>query len=124
MFLPLCRPSDIYRRAFIELALRPYAPAMPGDDALHHGETDSLPLEFFHAVQALEHAEQLVGILHVETRAIVLHVVNKLCFLYYTANFDPCWRLFPGELDGVGQQVYPHLAQHSPVAAGGSERLD
>ena len=45
--------------------------AVPFDDAAHIGQPDAGSLEVLHPVQALEHAEQLVRIVHAEAHAIV-----------------------------------------------------
>src|SRR2546426_6278608 len=55
----------------IDGSLGPDPAAVPGDDAPHRRETDAGALEFGRGVQALEHTEQLVRILHVEAGTVV-----------------------------------------------------
>ena len=49
---------------------------MPADDPLHGGEPDPVPIEFGVGVEPLKHAEQLSGIGHVETGAVVAHEIG------------------------------------------------
>src|SRR5262245_703117 len=52
--------------------------AMTLDDALGQRETDAGAFEVLHAMQALEHSEQLADVLHVEADAVVLDRVDAL----------------------------------------------
>ncbi len=58
------------------------------DDAPHAGQADAGALELFHAMQALEYAEQLAGILHVEADAVVPHVDHDLARALFCADLD------------------------------------
>ena len=58
-------------RALAGPAFGPDAAAVAGDHALHGGEADARALELGGVVQALEGAEELVGVGHVEARAVV-----------------------------------------------------
>ena len=64
---------EIERCALVEFALRPGAPAVPGDDAADVGQADAGAFKLLDRVQALEHAEKFVAILRVEPDAIVAH---------------------------------------------------
>ena len=46
---------------------------MPADDPADIGQADTGTLEFIGAVQALKDAEELVGILHIKTHAVIAH---------------------------------------------------
>ncbi len=46
----------------VRFAFGPGPACVPGDNAAHIGQPDAGALEFISAVQALEHAEQLVRI--------------------------------------------------------------
>src|SRR4051812_16067642 len=57
--------------AIVYLSFRPHASAVAIDDPLHVGEADAGALEIALVVQPLKHAEEFVGILRVETGAVV-----------------------------------------------------
>src|SRR5689334_12347616 len=65
------RESEREGRAFALPGLGPHPAIVPLDDAADVGQADAGSLEVFHTVQALEYAEQLVHVVHVETGAIV-----------------------------------------------------
>src|SRR5262245_9937420 len=58
------------------LALGAHRAAVALHDALHDGEAHAVALELGFAVQALEHAEELAGMAHVEAGAVVAHEVG------------------------------------------------
>ena len=62
---------EVERRAPIDRRFRPDPPAVTLNDALDDRQADAGALEILRAMQPLEHAEQLVGVAHVETGAIV-----------------------------------------------------
>src|SRR5262245_29034681 len=53
------------RRALTRPALGPGPAAMPRDDAAHIGQADAHAFKLVRVVQPLEHAEELVRVLHV-----------------------------------------------------------
>src|SRR3970040_390525 len=110
------RQRKMERRARVHRALAPAAPAVPGDDALHDGQTDAGALELLRAVQPLEHAEQLVVVAHVEPGAVVLHAIDALRAVLAAAHRDQPLLAPAAELDRVCQQVRPCLLQQRPVA--------
>ena len=63
--------SKVERRPFARTRFRPDAPAVTVDDALDGCQADARAGKLGGGVQALECAKHLVGIRHVETRAIV-----------------------------------------------------
>src|SRR5688572_25148504 len=73
----LDRPQRaIKRRSLVRRALGPGASAMAGDDAAHVGKADARAFELVLAVQPLENAEELFGVSHVETHAVIAHEKN------------------------------------------------
>src|ERR1700722_1115155 len=60
------RQRKVEGRALAFTALGPGAAVVPLDDPAHIGQADARTVEFFRAMQALEHAKKLVHILHVE----------------------------------------------------------
>src|SRR5512141_2517556 len=70
LFLPRERQGKIERRPLVDPALRPHPSAVACDNALDDGKADPGTFEFIHAMQALEHAEQLADKLHIEADTI------------------------------------------------------
>jgi hypothetical protein len=54
---------------------------MTMDDALHERKANSGSREFFLAVKPLENSEKFARMPHVETRAIVFHIVDRFPIL-------------------------------------------
>ncbi len=73
--------GKVNRRPLSFRAFRPDASAMPGDDALDDGQPDAGAGKFFLGVQALEGCEELIGIAHIETGAIVSHIKDAFMLL-------------------------------------------
>src|SRR3989454_6337151 len=67
----LASQGEVERRPAVHRSLRPHAAAMAVHDALHRGESYARALELDGRVEALERAEQLLGVRHVEARAVV-----------------------------------------------------
>jgi len=79
------------------------------DDALDYGEPDPCAFKLINAVQPLEHAEDLVHILHVEPDAVVFNIINVLIFFSPSAKFYMRSACVTGEFDSIGQKVYEDL---------------
>src|SRR5205823_11910466 len=101
--------AEIQRRAFIGAAIRPHPATVTGDDPMHDRQTDAGARERLLRMEALKHAEELVGIAHVETDAVVAHVVDGVRALAQCALFDAGWIAAGAEFEGIGQQVDQHL---------------
>src|SRR5579872_608918 len=69
-------------------ALCPDAAAVPRNHAVHDGKAHAGAAEFFSAVQPLEYAEQSLGVLHVETCAVVLNRVDHFTDGELSADID------------------------------------
>src|SRR5438093_9370425 len=69
--------GEAERRPFVRLRLGPDAAAVPVDDPLHDGQADAGALVVLGVVQPLEHAEELVGVAHVEADAVVLDIILR-----------------------------------------------
>jgi hypothetical protein len=63
--------GEIERSAFIQFRRYPHPASVFVKDALHRRQTDARAFKIFRTVQPLEHAEQFVGIFHVEADAII-----------------------------------------------------
>src|SRR5258708_6074281 len=68
--------SEIERCAFIHFRLGPEAPAVPVNNALGSRQADARAFKFFGTMQALKDAKELMGVLHIETSAIIPNVVD------------------------------------------------
>src|SRR6266540_4131577 len=72
----LAAEGEIERRAPPGRRLRPHAAAVAANDALDDREPHAGALVVLRPMQPLKDSEQLAGVLHVETHAVVLHVVG------------------------------------------------
>src|SRR2546425_1191465 len=86
------------------------------DDTLHRRQADPCAFELFRAVEPLERAEQLLGVGHVEARAVVPYEVGGRAVLLGNAELDPGGAALSGELPGVAEQVFEHDAQERGVS--------
>src|SRR6478736_1225909 len=105
--------GKIKRRAFVPFGLRPDLAAVPVKDALHDGEPDPGALKFVRPVQALENGKELVCILHIKSRAIVLHEIGPL----HIVPTDGHHRFIPvsGIFQRIGNQIGEDLVQQCGV---------
>src|SRR6185312_4088308 len=86
-----CADGKEERRADVGSRFRPDLAPVAVDDALDDREPDAGAFELFRAVKALEDAEQLVRITHVEAGAVVTHIIH---------GSRGCLRRRGGEVDG------------------------
>ncbi|EEF23686.1 conserved hypothetical protein, partial [Ricinus communis] len=94
------------------------------DNAAHIGQADAGAIEIFHAVQALEHAKQLVGVFHVEADAIVGHVEHGLARQLLAADADHRRIALAGELDRVRQQIIQGQLEERRIGGDLRQRRD
>jgi hypothetical protein len=83
---------------------------------LHDREPDAGAGKLFKAVQALEDAEELLVITHIEPGAVVLDAVDGLPGFFAAADPDARPILLARIFDRVAQQIHPHLTQQRAVA--------
>jgi len=98
---------------------------MPENDSLNIGETDAGSLKILLPMQPLKDAEKFLGVLHVESDAIVANKNDGFVFLAWNgADFD--FSLGPGasEFQRIGQEIHQDLAQHGRVAKPLSQSVD
>src|SRR5215212_772516 len=89
---------------------------MPAYDTLYCSQANTRARELVCPVQALEGAEELVGIGHVETHSVVSHEVRRCAFELCEAELYACSRLIARELPRVAQEVLQHHPQQPLVA--------
>src|SRR5882757_7333910 len=94
--------TEIQRGAFLRTTLRPDSATMAKDDAADDGQTDAGAGKFGFRMQALECAEQLVCILHVESHSVVADEVDLFRALLIRPDFDPRQLTRGGELERIG----------------------
>ena len=70
-------------------------------------------------MKTLERAEELAGILHVKTDAVVFHKVNGLASVDVPPYFNSGCGFGAAKLDGIGQQIDKNLFQSCQVAVDG-----
>src|SRR5258705_8580115 len=92
------RQGEIKARAFLDTAFGPDLSAVPGDNPMHDREPDTGAAELVVSVQALKNGEQLVGVAHVESGAVVLHAVGHVPILGSAGDLYPRVRAFAAVL--------------------------
>src|SRR5262245_38986872 len=102
----------------IRLRLRPDAAAVAHDDAVRDGQAHARALELARTVQPLEHAEQLVGVLHVEARAVVRDRKDHFPAFDAAADADARLRPLRAVLEGIADQVRPYVADDGWIRCG------
>ncbi len=111
------------RRAF-----SPDTPAVPLQDAFHDRQADAGAGELVMGMQALEDAEQLVDVFHVETGAVVPDAIHE--FLgrgsvgEMAADLDPGVAACRRELPRIRQQVGHDLLEQSRITLAIRQRVD
>src|SRR5258705_1696198 len=111
----LPRQGEVEARALLRPRLGPYPAAVAQDHALHDREADAGSGDLILGMQALEHAEELRGVAHVEADAVVAHPVDVLGALRLAADLDPSRIALAAVLEGVADEVQPHLLQQRVV---------
>ena len=71
-------------------------------------EADAAPLKFRHGVQSVERIEELLGMSHIKTDAVVADEIGRHPLVLDDAEFDSRARAFLGELPGIAEQVLQH----------------
>jgi hypothetical protein len=106
-------------------SLGPDLPSVTMDDALNGSQSYSGAFKLFSKMQALKYAEQLVYILHVETRAIVPHeYLDFILVSGHTANLDFGLSPQAREFDRIGNKVDNNQLQHGTVSETDWKRAD
>src|SRR5579884_1729594 len=113
---PLYSNFEIKSRPFFHLYFGPDFSAVSMDDPLNSGQTDSGPLEFAGAMEALKCAEQFIGVGHIESCAVIPDEVKGLSLLLDPAEFDDRCRMIGGELPSIPEQVFQDDLQKARVS--------
>ncbi len=94
------------------------------DDALDGRQPHPRAFEIFRTVQALKHAEEFVGILHVEADPVIAHEYHRNSVLIFLSDFNYRQAARAGELDRIRQQVLKHLLHQRRIALHEGKRAD
>src|SRR5215216_2222131 len=108
--------GKIERCTLVHLSFRPDAATMTLDDPLHDCQPNTGSFEFIFAVQALEHAKQLVHILDVKTCAVIADTIDQLTVAALHSHFDHSPFPLGRKLDRIGKQIDPHLVDERRIA--------
>lgn len=95
--------------------------AVAFDDALDDRQADAGAFKFLGAVQALEDAEQFVGVFHIETDAVVADENDGFIVHGAQADFNDGGFARPAVFDGIGKQVGKDLFEKARIAIDGGQ---
>src|SRR5688572_28270589 len=84
----LPRQREVKAGALANPPFGPDPPAVAAHDALHDRQPNTGPGELVGAVQALEDAEQLLDVAHIEADAVVAHPVHAFRRVLASADLD------------------------------------
>src|ERR1700678_4695698 len=85
---------------------------MSGNNAMHNRKSDTGAGKLLAAVQTLKHTKQLVRVAHVESRAVVLHLVDGFTVFDASADGDLWGGALRAVFERVTDQVAPDLTDH------------
>src|SRR4051812_38082226 len=75
-------------------------------------------------VKALEDSKKLLGVIHVETHAVITDKNDPLLGRFVPAHFNPSLTAVAGVLERITKQVEKHLAQQQWITSDGRQLLD
>ena len=75
------------------------------DNSLGSGQTDTGSGELGRTVQTLKCSEQLTGVCHIETYAIIAYIINFLAVYFHRVKLYNGLRCFGSELPGIVDQI-------------------
>src|SRR5579859_44732 len=84
----------------------PDSAAMAMNDLLDGCQSDSGAWKIAFIVKALEGAEQLIGIFHIESGTVVAHKVNCWLRMVLDAKFDPGIRVFGCKFPRISEKIF------------------
>src|SRR5579875_2323487 len=102
----------------------PDTTAMALENTVDRGEAYTGAFELPHIVQALKGDEQLLAVLHVETRAVVADVTGQHAILGSHAELDAALRPLRAELPGVVQEVLERNFDKAGIGFSDDARFD
>src|ERR1700704_2674667 len=98
-------------RPLIYCCFGPDTPAVAMNNSLHDRQANAGAFELVCAMQSLEHAEELVLILHVKTCSVVANEIDLLAVLLSRADIDNRRFSLSCILNRVRKQIDPDLFQ-------------
>ena len=118
------RPQTLALALMVALFAGSAFAAVPVNNSLYGGQANACAFKILGRVQAVECAEKLPGIFHVETGAVVFDAVNRVTVLLLNTKPDDCLLALPGKLPSVLQQVLQHQIQQMFITLGGNIVID
>ena len=112
----------------VGIAFCPHPPAVAGDDAPYNTQANPGTFELLAGMQTLENTKQTIGVMGIETYAIIPHEINDLPGFLSRVQSGIRWgtdqlsylddRLLAlsGKLERIGEQVQVDLAQHQRIS--------
>src|SRR5688572_16311265 len=97
---------------------------MTHNDSMHRGQANAGSGIFGRSVQPLEWTKQLVGVFHVEARAVVSHKEHVFAVENPAAEFNLGYWLLAREFEGVAQKILQHQTEQTVIARGSNVRFD
>lgn len=97
---------------------------MPGDDPAHVGQAHAIALELFLAVQALEYAEQLVGVVGIKAYPVVPHEDAPVVRAFFNSDLNDCLGAWGGVSQGIGEQIFHDLPEQAEVTHHQGQRAE
>ena len=114
----LMSEREVENSAFACFAFGAHLAAVAMDDALDGRQADTGSFELLGSVQALEHAEKLSGITHIETRTIIDDTIDCPAFDSLAIDQDMSGAATARIFDRVIDQIEKGLAQQGGIAEG------
>src|SRR5580765_4570353 len=111
------RQGEVERRTAVHFRIGPDAAAVPVNDAADMGEADAGTFEFIILMKPLKDPEEIAGVAHVESGAIVAYKESALALSGLAADLDDRRRPLAGVLDRVAQQVQPDETKRGQIAS-------
>src|ERR1700691_3713382 len=93
----------------VHFGFSPCATAVFLHDALHRGQSDARAFKVLGTMQALEYAEEFVGIFHVEARPVVANEDRRLAVFLSLSDLDDRRSSIARVLEGIRNQVLEDL---------------
>src|SRR6266404_5535604 len=111
-------------RAPLDFGLGQGSASVPGNDAVDIRQADTRALKSIRCVQALEYTKKLVGMLHVESSAIVADIKFQFVGKIFAPHTNFSVLAFAGIFDRIRQQVDPNLFEHCAIDKSLRQRFD
>src|SRR5882724_1860593 len=103
------RQAEEQRSPLLRTALRPRSAAVAANDAMYDRQPNARSRELRLCMHPLEDSEEFVRVLHVKAHTVVPDEIDLLVVLHKVADLNACGIARGGKLEGVGEEIRPHL---------------